>query len=46
MGYTIIGLSGVCDIGSENHLQMTGHMTSGESFDPRFSWVFEGVLTL
>ena len=30
MGYSIIVLSGVCDVGSENHSKISGHMTSGE----------------
>ena len=30
MGYSIIVLSGVCDVESENHSKMSGHMTSGE----------------
>ena len=30
MGYTIIILSGVCDVGSENHSKISGHMTSGD----------------
>ena len=30
MGYSIIVLSGVYDVGSENHSKISGHMTSGE----------------
>ena len=30
MGYSIIVLSGVCDVESENHSKITGCMTSGE----------------
>ena len=30
MGYSIIVLSGVCDVESENHSKISGHMTSGE----------------
>ena len=30
VGYSIIVLSGVCDVGSENHSTISGHMTSGE----------------
>ena len=29
-GYSIIVLSGVCDVESENHSKISGHMTSGE----------------
>ena len=29
MGYSIIVLSGVCDVGSENQSTISGHMTSG-----------------
>ena len=28
--YLIIVLSGVCDVQSENHSKISGHMTSGE----------------
>ena len=28
MGYSIIVLSGVCDVESENHYKNSGHMTS------------------
>ena len=30
MGYSIIVLSGVCDVGSENHSTISGRMTSEE----------------
>ena len=30
MGYSIIVLSGVCDVRSENHSKISGQMTSGE----------------
>ena len=30
MGYTIIVLSGVYDVESENYSKLSGHMTSGE----------------
>ena len=30
MGYLISVHSGVCDVGSENHSNTSGHMTSGE----------------
>ena len=30
MGYTIIVLSGVCDVESENHSKISGHITSGK----------------
>ena len=30
LGYSIIVLSGVYDVGSENHSKISGHMTSGE----------------
>ena len=30
MGYSIIVLSGVCDVKSENHSKISGHLTSGE----------------
>ena len=30
LGYSIIVLSGVCDVENENHSNISGHMTSGE----------------
>ena len=44
MGYSIIVLSGVCDVESENHFRVYD-VRGLRVFDPRFSWVLESAVT-